>query len=186
MHPAPGYDPDLLASARLGDRAALEALLVSAQPDIRRYARVNCMAADADDAVQETLWLLYRKVGTIRALQSFSGWLFRVVRRECLRLARMALRQDVSADALEDDLAFAHRPQEELRLDLTSAIQSLPQHYRDIVLLRDIEELTIDEIAMTLTLSREAVKARLHRARKLIREYLQPSDRDSREGAHPG
>ncbi len=87
----------------------------------------------------------------------------------------MALRQDVSPDALADDLAFAHRPQEELRLDLSSAIQSLPQHYRDIVLLRDIEELTIDEIALTLALSREAVKARLHRARKLIREYLQPS-----------
>jgi RNA polymerase sigma-70 factor (ECF subfamily) len=176
MHPAPGYDPDLLASARLGDRDALEALLVAAQPDIRRYARVNCKAADADDAVQETLWLLYRKVGTIRALQSFTGWLFMVVRRECIRLARMALRQDVSADALEADLAFAHRPQEELRLDLTAAIQSLPQHYRDIVLLRDIEELTIDEIALTLSLSREAVKARLHRARKLIRDYLQPAE----------
>ena len=60
----------------------------------------------------------------------------------------------------------------ELRLDLTNAIQSLPEHYRQIVLLRDVDDLTIDEIAQSLSLSREAVKGRLHRARGLIREYL--------------
>ena len=52
-------------------------------------------------------------------------------------------------------------------------INSLPPHYRELVVLRDIEELTIDEIAQTLDASREAVKARLHRARALLREYLQ-------------
>jgi RNA polymerase sigma-70 factor (ECF subfamily) len=58
------------------------------------------------------------------------------------------------------------------RPDLTNAIQSLPEHYRQIVLLRDVDVLTIDEIAQSLSLSREAVKGRLHRARGLIREYL--------------
>jgi DNA-directed RNA polymerase specialized sigma24 family protein len=48
----------------------------------------------------------------------------------------------------------------------------LPEHYRQIVLLRDVDELTIDEIAQSLSLSREAVKGRLHLARGLIREYL--------------
>lgn len=52
------------------------------------------------------------------------------------------------------------------------AIQSLPDHYREVVLLRDIEELSIDEIAGVLGLSRESVKARIHRARLMIREYL--------------
>ncbi len=168
------YDPAQLASARMGDRDALESLLIAAQPDIRRYARISCHAADAEDAVQETLWLLYRKVGTLRAVQSFAGWLFVVVRRECLRLARRALGREVTPEMLEDDARFAHRPPEELRLDLTRALQSLPEHYREVVLLRDIEEMTIDEIAATLDLTREAVKARLHRARKLIREYLLP------------
>ncbi len=174
MNAPPTYDPELLASARMGDPAALESLLVAAQPDIRRYARMSCKAADAEDAVQETLWLLYRKVGTLRAIQSFAGWLFIVVRRECLRLARLALGWEVTPEMLEEDARFAHRPQEELRLDLAQALQSLPEHYREVVLLRDIEEMTIDEIAATLALTREAVKARLHRARKLVREYLQP------------
>ena len=52
------------------------------------------------------------------------------------------------------------------------AIQSLPDHYREVILLRDIEELSIDEIASVLGLTRESVKARIHRARFMIREYL--------------
>jgi RNA polymerase sigma factor (sigma-70 family) len=55
---------------------------------------------------------------------------------------------------------------------VANAIQSLPEAYREIVFLRDFEELTIDGIAERLELTREAVKARLRRARKLLREYL--------------
>jgi RNA polymerase sigma-70 factor (ECF subfamily) len=60
----------------------------------------------------------------------------------------------------------------EPRLDLANAIQSLPPNYRDVILLRDVEELTIDEIAQSVGASREAVKARLNRARIMLREYL--------------
>jgi RNA polymerase sigma-70 factor (ECF subfamily) len=63
-------------------------------------------------------------------------------------------------------------PQDELRLDLSRAIQSLPENHREVVLLRDIEEMTVDEIAATLNLTRESVKGRLRRARALLREYL--------------
>jgi DNA-directed RNA polymerase specialized sigma24 family protein len=52
------------------------------------------------------------------------------------------------------------------------AVLRLPEHQRQIVLLRDVDELTIDEIAQSLSLSREAVKGRLHLARRLIRKYL--------------
>jgi RNA polymerase sigma-70 factor (ECF subfamily) len=72
----------------------------------------------------------------------------------------------------EDDLRLSVRPVDDLRLYLAGAIQSLPPHYRDMVLLRDAEGLTIDEMARARGLTREAVKARLHRARALLREYL--------------
>ena len=135
-------DPDLISAAQAGNEEAVLALLKVAQPDIRRYAARSCRSGDdVDDAVQETLWLLYRRVGTIRALTSVSGWL-------------------------------ATRPSIELRLDVARAIRSLPEHYRQVVLLRDIEEMSIDEISGTLGLTRESTKARLHRARNLIREYL--------------
>ena len=164
-------DPGLIEAARGGDEKALVSLITAAQPDVRRYAARNCRAADIDDAVQETLLLLYRRVGTLRAVTSFSAWLFAVARRACLRLLRRSIGW-VDAPADHIDARLAHLAPEDLRIDLSRAIQSLPEHYREVILLRDIEELSIDEIAGVLGLSRESVKARIHRARMLIREYL--------------
>jgi RNA polymerase sigma factor (sigma-70 family) len=170
---AAAYDLNLLEAARGGDPAAIESLLVQAQPDIRRYARMQCgAAADAEDAIQETMLRVYHKVDGLRMLSSFSGWLMAIVKRECLRLARLTFGR-----ASLEDAAFEHRlawlPMDELRRDLSMSVQSLPESYREIVLLRDVEVMTIDAIAERLSLTREAVKARLHRARKLMREYLQ-------------
>jgi RNA polymerase sigma factor (sigma-70 family) len=163
----------LFDAARLGDQAAIAALLGMVQPDIRRYARRACnRSADMEDAAQETLWLLFRRIGTIRSLAALSSWLFTVVRRECLRLARRAgLAPADSAAEAEADIAA--RPEAELRLDIAAALEALPAHYRDVALMRDVREMTIDEIAADLGLTRQQVKARLHRARMMLREYLQ-------------
>ncbi len=164
-------DPALIEAARGGDAEALLSLIAAAQPDIRRYAARNCRAADIDDAVQETLLLLYRRVGTLRAVTSFSAWLFAVARRACLRLLRRSM--GMAAEPVDDaEARLVHLPAEELRIDLSRAIQSLPDRYREVILLRDIEELSIEEIAGVLGLTRESVKARIHRARLMIREYL--------------
>ena len=162
----------LISAAKAGDQVAIVALLQQSQPLIRRYARRACRITDIDDATQEALWQLHRKIGGLRSVMAFSGWLFQVVRRACLRLMRNAGVIGDELGLIENSLAFSTRSDAEIRLDLAAAIQSLPAHYRNIVLLRDLEELTIDEISATLELSREAVKARLHRARKLLREYL--------------
>jgi RNA polymerase sigma factor (sigma-70 family) len=165
------WPPGLVDAARGGDEKALLSLISAAQPDVRRYAARNCRAADIDDAVQETLLLLYRRIGTLRAVTSFSAWLFAVARRACRRLLRMSIGlPDDLPDAVEARLA--HLRPEDIRIDLSRAIQSLPEHYREVILLRDIEEMSIDEIAGVLDLTRESVKARLHRARIMIREYL--------------
>jgi RNA polymerase sigma factor (sigma-70 family) len=151
-------DASLIEAARGGDADALGSLIVAAQPDIRRYAARNCHAADIDDAVQETLLLLYRRVGALRAVTSFSAWLFAVARRACLRLLR---RSAGIAEAPADDveMRLSHLAPEDIRIDPCRAIQSLPDHYREVILLRDIEELSIDEIAGVLALTRESVKA---------------------------
>ena len=164
--------PNLFEAARVGDVEAIARLLETAQPDIRRYARATCRSsADAEDAAQEALWILFRHVGTIRSLLAFSAWLFSVVRRECLRLARKA----GFAAPLEESEAEAgllSRPESDLRLDVAAAFEALPPHYRDVALMRDVKEMTIDEIADALGATRQTVKARLHRARALMREYL--------------
>ncbi|CCD95119.1 putative RNA polymerase sigma factor protein [Bradyrhizobium sp. ORS 375] len=159
-------------AARLGDRDAVVRLLERVQPDIRRYARASCRtSADSEDAAQQALWLLSRHVGNIRALAALSSWLFRVVRRECLRLARRIGLMD-GFDEAAFEARLAERPEAELRLDLAAAFEALPPLYREVALMRDLREMTIDDIAAELGLSRQAVKARLHRARLLLRDYL--------------
>jgi RNA polymerase sigma factor (sigma-70 family) len=164
---------DLVARASAGDSAAIETLLRLVQGDIRRYARRTCRStSDAEEAAQEALIILYRRIGTLRQVGAISGWLFRIVNRYCLRLAMRLARIPSAVDAEAVERHFARVPTADLRIDVARAIQSLPEHYRAIVVLRDLEELTVDEIAQRLGTTRETVKARLHRARGLLREYL--------------
>ncbi len=160
-----------LQSAHAGDLGALDVLLRVCRPDVRRYAQRHCLISDVDDAVQEALLVLARRLQSVRTLAAFSGWLFQVVKRECRRLGRQAFRYDPYDEAAVEHWA-AHRSTDDLRLDLASALQSLPPQYLQMILLRDFEELSITEIASQLDITTAAVKSRLHRARTLAREYL--------------
>lgn len=155
----------------MGDPSALNRLLQVCQPDIRRYAHRHCLASDVDDAVQETLLILTRRLRSLRVVAAFSGWLLQIVRRECRRLERRLFHLDPYDEAkMENWLATAS--DQTVRLDLIRALESLPEHYREIILLRDFHELTIREIAARIHLTIPATKSRLHRARQLVREYL--------------
>lgn len=167
---APQHQP-LLAAAHGGDPRALEQLLKISRPDIRRYAQQHRLLSDVDDAVQEALLIVSRKLPSLRVLAAFSGWLIRLVQRECRRLGRLTLRHDpYDEEKLEQWLVV--RDEVGLRRELVAALESLPAHYLEVMLLRDLEELTIEEIAARTGLTRPNVKSRLHRARALAREYL--------------
>ncbi|MTV38483.1 RNA polymerase sigma factor [Duganella radicis] len=161
----------VLDAAHRGDPAALAQLLRLCQPDIRRYAQRNCLIGDVDDAVQEALLVLSRKLSSVRMLAAFSGWLFQVVKRECHRLARTALGHDPWDDERAEQW-LAGQDTACLRIELIRALESLPADYLKVVLLRDFAELSIAEIAEETGDSVAAVKSRLHRARQMAREYL--------------
>lgn len=161
----------LVLAAQSGDTTALNSLLIACQTDARRYARRHCAASDIDDAVQESLMILARRVKSLKAAAAFSGWLFTVVRRECQRLSRRMFGQGTSIEDLADD-QLACRTDESLKIDLVAALESLPAHYLEVILLRDFAELTISEMAGRLQMQVPGVKSRLHRARELVREYL--------------
>ncbi len=163
-------DAKLLDAARSGDAAALESLLILCRPDLRRYAALTCLtSADAEDAVQEVLIIVYRKVSALRSVGTFSQWVFRIVRRECLRLMWPG---HADLEAVREEAFLADRSDVELRLDITLAVQSLPALYRDVIILRNFEELTVREIAERMGLVPETVKTRLYRDRQLVREHL--------------
>lgn len=166
---------NLILAAQTGDQAAISRLLSVCQADARRYARRHCHVSDVDDAVQESLLIVSRKVTHLKAAVAFSSWLFTVIKRECRKLERMMFKHE----PLDDELAerqLASRSDDALRTDLARALESLPAHYLEVVLLRDFEELTIAEIAERLGEPSGAVKSRLHRARELVREYLLSPD----------
>ena len=173
MNAAVGIPEATFLAAQRGDPAALNQLLVQCRPDIRRYARFQCHRSSAvEDVVQEALIILYRRVGTVRSPAALGAWLARIVGRLCLLPALMFMKGMEDIGSLSDSAQLASMPVDELRMDLVRALESLPPSHRDIVLLRDMQELTIAEIAQRLNLTREATKSRLHRARVLVREYL--------------
>ncbi|HJV25959.1 MAG TPA: sigma-70 family RNA polymerase sigma factor [Aromatoleum sp.] len=166
----------LIIAAQTGDAVAISCLLAVCQADARRYAYRHCQASDIDDAVQESLLVVSRKVRGLKAAAAFSGWLFTVIKRECRKLARKMFKHDPLPEDIAEEL-LAHRSDETLRIDLARALESLPAHYLEVVLLRDFEELTIAEIAERLNEQQGAIKSRLHRARELVREYMLGSER---------
>ncbi|MEO8314975.1 MAG: RNA polymerase sigma factor [Pseudomonadota bacterium] len=161
----------LIVAAQAGDAVALSDLLRVCQADARRYAYKHCHVSDVDDAVQESLLMISRKIKGLKSAAAFSSWLFTVIKRECHRLLRAMFKHEPLDDERAEEQLLA-RTDDALRVDLVHALESLPAHYLEMVLLRDFEELTIAEIAQRLDEPTGAVKSRLHRARELVREYL--------------
>lgn len=160
----------MVAAARAGDTAALEALLRVARPHIRRYAERYCVAQMAEDATQEALWTLTRRLPALRSVAAFPLWLLRIVARICFGLVSPLWRR---IEALQDDGQAAARPEDiELRLDLERAIEALPESLREAILLFYFCELNVAETAERLGIGRGAVKVRLHRGRAMLRARL--------------
>jgi RNA polymerase sigma-70 factor (ECF subfamily) len=164
----------LFAAAQAGDPVALERMLRELQPDIRRYARRQCHRTTAiEDVVQEALIVLYRRLGTVRDPLALAGWILRVVTRLCMLPVLALIRGAEELTERHEAEYFAQVPKDELRIDVVRALESLPDMYREVILLRDMEQLTIGEVADRLRITREACKSRIHRGRALLREYLQ-------------
>jgi RNA polymerase sigma factor (sigma-70 family) len=169
-------DTALVEAARSGDRTALLRLVRESRPDVQRLARKLCTSAtDAEDATQETLWLVYRRIGALRTVGSYSAWLVSIVRRECRRLNQWMRGQSELPHA--DHQVFAYYTRPELNVDMAAALLGLPKRYREAILLHDFEGHSIIEIAQSLRLSGAAVKSRVNRGRQLLKERLQGKKR---------
>lgn len=167
-------DPDTLIAARNGDVKALDVVLACSRQDLRRYAEHHCEVNDVEDAVQESLFTISRRMGDLRQIESMASWLFRIVKRECNRMRRgwrLLTNQDITP-AIEP--VVTPEPLE-LRADISRVMATLPPHYREILLMRDVDGLTLNEIGKQLGMELAAVKSRVHRARSLMRERLSPN-----------
>jgi RNA polymerase sigma-70 factor (ECF subfamily) len=180
-------DADLLAGARAGDRAALDALVARHEARVYRFAVRICGREDGADVAQDTLLAMARSLEGFRGDAELSTWLYTIARRFCLR----ARRRRVSAPAREqslESLSAAERgalaspardPERQLESTqwseaLGAAISALPPAQREVLILRDIEGLSAQDAGKVLGLGVAAVKSRLHRARQAVQARLAP------------
>jgi RNA polymerase sigma factor (sigma-70 family) len=165
----------LLARAQLGDAQAIDQLLRQCQPDIKRFARRHCASQDVDEAVQDALWILTRRVSALRVAAALSSWLFQTVRRLCMRMLQRRALGAVSLNDAAHELLIDERASSDLRIDLAKSIAALPTQQREVLMLMDVLGHSASEAAQATGVSVEAVKSRLHRARLLMRESLRES-----------
>ncbi|MER7824469.1 sigma-70 family RNA polymerase sigma factor [Streptomyces sp. NPDC096097] len=166
----------LIVAAQGGDLDAVTALVCGSHPNVRRFAYSLCASPeDAEDAAQEALIILYRKIGMLRASGALASWMFRIVRNECLRRARLMPRERAplpdSAVMSAEDEVLEHL--EAARV--ARAIAALPADQRRVLIMRDIQGYSGRMAADALGLSPAAMKSRLHRARATLRHTLYPT-----------
>ena len=180
----------LVRSAAAGDTGALDRLLMRAQEVAWRFSTSVCgHGNDAEDAMQEALIKTYRYVGRIREPEAFRPWLYRTVRNACLMGRRKKAGEPVRLQSLDEvlpgpdgqtppDAPHPGKNPEQLADNaalgrrLHAALHALPDSYRAVVFLREMEGLSTREVAKVMGMTEDNVKTRLHRARIQLQKDL--------------
>jgi RNA polymerase sigma-70 factor, ECF subfamily len=191
-------DAELVARAQRGELEAFEELSRRhTQLIYRALIAILGDAADAQDAMQDTLLGAFRHIGGFKGRSKFSTWLVSIARNAALQRLR-GRRNTESLDQNETEEERGFRPRQiaawqenpeqshsrtEIRQLVEKGLLQLPAKYRVIVVLRDIERVSTDEVARQLGLTVPAVKTRLLRGRLMLREWLSPHLAARRKGA---
>ncbi|MBM3785037.1 MAG: sigma-70 family RNA polymerase sigma factor [Acidobacteria bacterium] len=174
--------PEVELARRLiaGDKEALQSFIETFQRKVFQYTWLMCgQREDAEEVAQDTLLKVFENWAQLRDPAQVKPWVFRIARNCCLTKRRKSAFAP-SAEVPIDDVqltAADEQPDEllarkEIRDDLDRALRSIPEHYRAVILLRDVEELSTAETASLLEISEQNAKQRLHRARAMLRIAL--------------
>ena len=185
---------ELIDRLRAHDARALEALMSRHASRLYRVAYgITRRDADAEEVVQDVFLTLFRKIDSFEGRAALGSWLYRVTANAAL-IKRRGKRAELEVsleEQLPTFLADGHRegdrsflladwsetPEEtllngEARKVLERALDRLPDHYRAVVVLREVEGLANEDVAQILGESVPTIKSRLHRARMALREEL--------------
>jgi RNA polymerase sigma-70 factor (ECF subfamily) len=184
-------DGELLIALRRRDRTAAESLVAHYGDRAYRLAMgITRNAQDAEEAVNYALWTVIRKIETFRGDSSLGSWIYRIVANAAYQKLRDGARRrdEISLDEvlpvfdkdgrhagpISDWSASIQDPavQTELRAALDSAIGELPAQYRAVIVLRDVEGLSMAEVAESVGITMTTAKSRVHRGRLFLRRRL--------------
>ncbi len=180
-------DLRLIEEYRTGRQDAFDDLVHAYQPTVQRVlVQLNVAPTDVEDLAQEVFMRVYRNLQRFRSQSSFYTWLYRITvnvffdhnkkrKRADVRLQRLQNAMvDVSNTRPEADDPF-RAAFERLTTDTFSrAIAMLPEPFRDVVAMREVDDLSYEEIAMQTGISIGTVRSRLSRARARLKEVLRP------------
>ncbi|MEQ8194954.1 MAG: sigma-70 family RNA polymerase sigma factor [Rhodospirillales bacterium] len=187
-----GSEEALLAGLRRGDNGAYEILIRRLGPRLLSTARrILGNEEAAKDCLQEAFINAFRSIDNYKGEARLGTWLHRItVNAALMRLRSQARRPELSLESLmpsfdengcrvEPSWHFEKTPvdyveDEQVRRHVISKIYELPENYRIVLLLRDIEEMPAKDVADVLNISENAVKTRLHRARSGLKKLLEP------------
>jgi RNA polymerase sigma-70 factor (ECF subfamily) len=175
-------DDEIVGRVIAGETALFEILMRRYNQRLFRVARGIVHAdADAEDVVQQAYVSAYTHLTQFGGAAAFSTWLTRIVINEALSRTRQRTRLgEVDIDQ-EDDVkplqAESATPEDQVSRRetgavLEAAIGRLPEGYRVVFMMREVEQLSVAETAQCLEISEESVKVRLHRAKAMLRDWL--------------
>jgi RNA polymerase sigma-70 factor (ECF subfamily) len=193
LTPAPGREEELAARAAAGDAAAFDALVTLLSGRVFSLAlRLLQDRGEAEDLTQEVFVTLHHHLGAFRGDSRLSTWVYRITKNRALNRLKFLKRRQHGAQADVDDPAVAravadpdtgdgaaHDPVRrlagsELGRTLEQHLRALPEEQRVLVVLRDLEDLSYEEIVAVTGLPLGTVKSRLHRARAELAARLGP------------
>ena len=172
-------DAEVIELVLAGATDRFEVLLRRYNQRLFRVARAILRDdAEAEDAVQQAYLAAFTALSQLGDRQRFAAWMTRITVREALRRRGRPLQLAIVEDGDTDPELPIKGPEEraasrELRDTLEAAIDSLPDAYRTVLIMRDVQELSTRETAEALDTSEEAVRVRLHRARRALKLLLE-------------
>jgi len=171
-------DAELVDRVRGGDTALFEVLMRRHNPRVYRVARAVIKDEnEAEDVMQQAYINAYLHLHQFQDRSQFSTWLTRITVNEALARRKKQRPEEPFEDVMDTAPAVQLDPERqaygaELGRLIEESVDKLPESYRVVFVLRDIEGLSTDETAETLDLGEEAVKTRLHRARAMMRRAV--------------
>jgi RNA polymerase sigma-70 factor (ECF subfamily) len=186
-------ESELARGVMAGDAGAFDRFVEHFQGKVFQYSYLMCgHREDAEEVAQETLFKVFESFEQLREPERVKPWVFRIARNMCLMKRRRSVFAPARELSLDELMPAASQEgtqrkleiadwsllpdeaalQSELREAVAKAIAELPDIYKAVVLLRDMEEMTTEETAEILDVRIDVVKTRLHRGRLALRQKL--------------
>jgi len=183
------HDKQLVKKAQEGDARAFEHLIKKHEGKIYKLLLgMSGNKASTEDLFQETFLAAWRKIKTFRGDSDFSTWLYRIAfnnvlmkRRGKKKISTVSIDEPILIHGKEINRDFsedwskspaATLENDELKYRISRSIKAMPEKYRKVLILRDVEEMDNEEVTKILNISLASVKSRLHRARLYLRNNL--------------